>query len=97
MDALINHVKHEAGSLDDVGRQKIIDGLRHLALSIETPEDSIQRINYLVRSHVKCHGALITSSIAEIKLRLSSTSKLPSFAWELISSFLICWLNVMTL
>ncbi|MCJ1264606.1 hypothetical protein MMC22_004479 [Lobaria immixta] len=47
MDALISQVKHEASSVDEVGRQKIIDGLRDLALSIETPEDSIQRIMYL--------------------------------------------------
>lgn len=48
MDALISQVKNEAGSLDDAGRQKILDGLRDLALSIERPEDSIQRIFYLV-------------------------------------------------
>lgn len=49
MDALISQVKNEAHSLDDVGRQKILDGLRNLALSIETPEDSLQRIMFLVR------------------------------------------------
>ncbi|MCJ1423356.1 hypothetical protein MMC29_001239 [Sticta canariensis] len=47
MDALISQVKNEASSLDDVGRQKILEGLRNLALSIERPEDSFQRIGYL--------------------------------------------------
>lgn len=49
MDALIKHVKHEANSLEEVGRKKILDDLRDLALSIETPEDSVQRIYFLVR------------------------------------------------
>lgn len=49
MDALISQVKNEASSLDDLGRQKILDGLHNLALSIETPEDSMQRIMFSVR------------------------------------------------
>lgn len=48
MDALISQVKHEAISVDEAGRQKILDGLRDLAMSIETPEDSMQRIMFLV-------------------------------------------------
>lgn len=47
MDALISQVKHEAISVDEAGRQKILDGLRDLAMSIETPEDSMQRIMFL--------------------------------------------------
>lgn len=63
MDALIKQVKHEANSLDEVGRKKILDDLRDLALSIETPEDSVQRIYFLVRLllTIRSHCALNTS------------------------------------
>ncbi|MCJ1261206.1 hypothetical protein MMC22_001070 [Lobaria immixta] len=47
MDALISQVKHEANSADEAGRQKILDGLRDLAMAIETPADSMQRIMFL--------------------------------------------------
>jgi hypothetical protein len=48
MEALISHVKATANKADEAGRKKIIDGLRDLAYSIESPEDTMQRIMFQV-------------------------------------------------
>jgi demethylsterigmatocystin 6-O-methyltransferase len=48
MEALISHVKATANKADESGRKKIIDGLRDLAYSIESPEDTMQRIMFQV-------------------------------------------------
>lgn len=50
MEDVINSVKHLASNADEAGRKKIIDGLRELSYSIETPDDTVQRLMYMVRS-----------------------------------------------
>jgi demethylsterigmatocystin 6-O-methyltransferase len=44
----VDHVKSISSQADDAGRKKIIDSLRDLAISLESPWDSMQRIMYLV-------------------------------------------------
>ena len=48
MDALIASVQSMAKTADEAGRKKLIDALNNLALSIESPQDSMQRLLYLV-------------------------------------------------
>ena len=36
---------------DEATRKKLLDATRNLVFSLETPEDSIQRIAYSVRAH----------------------------------------------
>lgn len=48
MDALLAQIKTLTASADEAGRMKVIDGLRDLAISIESPEDTMQRIMYQV-------------------------------------------------
>jgi demethylsterigmatocystin 6-O-methyltransferase len=49
MDALIAEVKRLAVNADEKSRRQIMDSLHNLAYSIETPQDTIQRIMYSVR------------------------------------------------
>jgi demethylsterigmatocystin 6-O-methyltransferase len=48
MDSVLSSVQTLASNADEAGRKKIIDGLRDLAISLETPWDAMQRIMYLV-------------------------------------------------
>jgi demethylsterigmatocystin 6-O-methyltransferase len=48
MDSIITQIKSLAQDADEASRRKILDGLRDLALSLETPQDTMQRISYLV-------------------------------------------------
>lgn len=48
MEKMIEYVTSAANTADEAGRKAIIDGLRDLAISLETPWDSMQRIMYLV-------------------------------------------------
>lgn len=48
MENIINQIKSLAKGADEAGRRKILDGLRDLALSLETPQDTMQRISYIV-------------------------------------------------
>ncbi|CAI7666386.1 unnamed protein product [Penicillium manginii] len=47
MDSIITQIKSLAQDADEASRRKILDGLRDLALSLETPQDTMQRISYL--------------------------------------------------
>lgn len=48
MEDVINAVKHLASNADEAGCKKPIDGLRELSYSIETPDDTIQRLTCMV-------------------------------------------------
>ena len=48
METMMEYVTSMAKSADEAGRKAIIDGLRDLAISLETPWESMQRIMYLV-------------------------------------------------
>lgn len=48
MEAVIDQVKRMASNANEVERKKIIDGLRDLSYSLETPDDTLQRVIYLV-------------------------------------------------
>lgn len=47
MEALVDYVKKLAKSGDAKTRRKILDQLRSLSHSIESPDDTIQRVSYL--------------------------------------------------
>ena len=48
MDSVIAQVQHLASNTDKAERMKIIDELRELSYSLESPEDTLSRISYLV-------------------------------------------------
>jgi demethylsterigmatocystin 6-O-methyltransferase len=47
MDALVDHVRALAKSCDAMTRREILDELQSLIYSIESPDDTIQRISFL--------------------------------------------------
>ena len=49
MDKLIAQVKHDADTGDEAVRKKLLQSLRELAFSIESPEDTIQRVMFEVQ------------------------------------------------
>ena len=48
MEAVIDQAKRVASNAKENERKKIIDDLRDLSYSLETPDDTLQRIAYLV-------------------------------------------------
>ena len=57
MDAIFDQVRSLANNADDAARKKILDGLRNLTYSIETPQDSIQRIIFYVGPEIPVMGS----------------------------------------
>ena len=49
MEALTKHVEDLAATADAAARQNLLVELRDLAYSIEDPDDTLERIRYLVR------------------------------------------------
>lgn len=49
MEPLISSVQQMAQKADEAQRKRLIDTLNGLALSIESPQDLMQRLLYLVR------------------------------------------------
>lgn len=49
MDAIITQVHDLAKTADEAGRKKILDSLRDLSYSLETREDTAQRVMYQVK------------------------------------------------
>ncbi|MCJ1268551.1 hypothetical protein MMC22_008439 [Lobaria immixta] len=47
MEAVVDQVKGLAGSADEAGRSKILDQLRELAYSLESPDETMNRIMFL--------------------------------------------------
>lgn len=48
MESLIAKIQQEAASASYAGRKKLLDTLRDLQYSIETPEDAMQRVIHMV-------------------------------------------------
>ena len=48
MEDIIESVKRHASNADEIGHQELMDGLRSLSYSLETPRDTIQRLGYAV-------------------------------------------------
>ena len=48
MEDVITSAKRLASNADEAGRKKVIDGLRDLFYSVETPDDTIQKLTYMV-------------------------------------------------
>ena len=63
MDTFISLAKTLAKDADEAGRKKVLDTLRDVAYSIESPEDTIQRIMFYVRSSCasRCQDHALTS------------------------------------
>ncbi|KAF4254095.1 hypothetical protein KXV95_002611 [Aspergillus fumigatus] len=58
MESLIAKIQQEAASASYVGRKKLLDTLRDLQYSIETPEDAMQRV-----IHMNLHFAAIRTAL----------------------------------
>ena len=48
MEDVINSIKRLASNTDDAGRKETYDRLQELSQSIETPDDTLQRLMYMV-------------------------------------------------
>lgn len=48
MDAIVNQIKSLASGADEAQRKQILVSLREVADSIESPNDTLQRLIYLV-------------------------------------------------
>lgn len=48
MEAIIDQAKLLADNVSEQERKKLIDGLRDLSYSLETPNDTIHRLMYMV-------------------------------------------------
>ena len=81
MDKLLAQVKHDASTGDEAARKKLLQGLRDLAFSIETPEDTIQRVMFEVESDPS------SKFVYSLKInKVYSISKSLWSAWGLTSS-----------
>jgi hypothetical protein len=49
MDSIVAQVKSLAATADEAGRQKVLDALRELQFSLESHQESAERIFHLVR------------------------------------------------
>jgi demethylsterigmatocystin 6-O-methyltransferase len=52
MDRIAEQVRALARGADNTTRKTILDSLRDLSLSLETPHDTLQRICYTVRTRL---------------------------------------------
>ena len=50
MDAILNQIKQLITSADEIARQKLINSLNKLTLSLENPEDTAHRYGHMVSS-----------------------------------------------
>ena len=48
MEEIIESIKRHASNTDEIGHQELMDGLRSLSYSLETPRDTIQRLGFAV-------------------------------------------------
>lgn len=48
MDAIVEQIKSLAASADDAAHRDIVDMLRMVLFAVEQPEDTLQRIIFLV-------------------------------------------------
>lgn len=48
MEEVVDQVRSLAGSVDEAGRSRILDQLRELAYSLELPDETMNRIMFLV-------------------------------------------------
>ena len=48
METVVTEVKRLAGNVNEATRKQMIDQLRELSYSLETPDDTLQRVMYLV-------------------------------------------------
>lgn len=48
MEAVVEQVRGLAGSADEAGRSKVLDQLRELIYSLESPDETMNRIMFLV-------------------------------------------------
>ena len=51
MEEVTRTVKRLASDADELSRRKLIDGLRDLSYSIETPNDTLERVAFLVETN----------------------------------------------
>lgn len=75
MEALAKHVEELAATADVAARRNLLVTLRDLAYSIEDPQDTLNRIGYLVRivlDSMKFHLSSITEPNYNLNFALAS-------------------------
>ena len=60
MEDVIKSVKGLASNTDDAGRKEIYDRLQELSQSIETPDDTLQRLMYMVGRNELVFACLVS-------------------------------------
>lgn len=71
MEDILAQIKALASDADDVGRKRILQSLQELSYAIETPQDSMQRILYLVST-----AALSLSLLTTYRYNVLETNRL---------------------
>ena len=80
MEALVRHVREIASTADAAARGELMVTLRDLAYSIEEPNDTLNRIGYLVSGDLNSSKSQRNSSLdANVGIGVPSTSKRQSF------------------
>ena len=64
MEDIVTSVKRLASNTDEAGHQTLMDGLRDLSYSIETPGDTFQRLAYAVGLALEIMGLVALTSSA---------------------------------
>ena len=59
MDTFLSLAKTIAKDVDEASRKKVLDTLRDVAYSIESPEDTIQRSMFYVRNLVRATAGIL--------------------------------------
>ncbi|KAL2050995.1 hypothetical protein ABVK25_008741 [Lepraria finkii] len=73
MEAVIDQVKRMASNANEVERKEIIDGLRDLSYSLETPDDTLHRVIYL---HLQISSVRVGCDLKLFNLLAASDSSL---------------------
>lgn len=73
MEEVISSVNRLASETNEAGRKKLIDGLRDIANSLETPDDTLQRLMYM---HLQIASVRIGIDLKLFDLLSASTEPL---------------------
>ena len=65
MEAALHNIKDYVATADENGRQEVLEALRNLTLTLETPHDALQRFSALVSSLVISASEYIDSPVIQ--------------------------------
>ena len=79
MEEVVNSVQRLASNATQIGRRNIIDRLQELCYSIETPDDTLTRLMFMV-GLIKWRSAYISSLTSGTELPSIYTPQRPALA-----------------